>query len=34
MITDTVCDIRYVNKFMKTVIDIFNSMMPQYYTNK
>ena len=29
------CDIRnYVNNLMKTVIGTFNSMIPQYYTNK
>ena len=29
------CDIRnFVNNLMKTVIGTFNSMIPQYYTNK
>ena len=28
------CDIRYVNNLMKTVIGTFNSMILQYYTKK
>ena len=34
IITDTVCDMRYVNNLMKTVIDTINLLTPQYYTHK